>query len=278
MANMIQYPDVGLKSTVKGFEGRAVDPNTGKRASIMSTAQPLRLVHASRFMTFDGMPVTRRIRIKNSSWGDSVFTKVFEVLRDFEMSWAGVSNLLSDFAQGVVNLEGVNDMMLSGNDGAVLARAALFDMARSSAKAVILDAGHGPDRPAETFTRVTTPVAGLSDLMDKLAIRLAAAARMPVSLLMGQSTAGLNATGDSDILWYYDRIKSKQNEILLPQLKKLMKVVFACKDGPTGGKEPENWSIVFNNLWQLGNLEEAQRRNFIAQADASYITQGVVTP
>lgn len=277
VAPNINYPDVGMKATPGGYAGRTVDPISGKRVSLISSAQPLRTVHESRFMLFDGIPVTRRVRVQNNGWGDSVFLRVFEVLRDFEMSWAGVCHLLTDYAQGVYKLEGLNDLMLAGNDGDVIARALLIDMTRSAARGIVLDAGHGPDRPAESFERVATPVDGLSDLMDKLALRLAAAARMPVSLLLGQAPAGLNATGDSDIRWYYDRIKSKQNELLLPALKQLMKVIFATKDGPTNGKEPENWSIVFNNLWQLGNLEEANRRNFIAQSDIAYIGAGVVT-
>src|ERR1039457_2625738 len=55
-------------------------------------------------------------------------------------------------------------------------------------------------------------------------------------------------------------------------------MVFACKDGPTGGVEPESYQIVFNNLWQLAGNEEADRRLAIAKADQLYIVTGVVTP
>lgn len=246
-------------------------------SGFVSAAQPLRVIHSSRFLLVDGIPVTRVQRVRNNGFGDSVFVRVHEVLRDYHMSWAGVCNLLQDFAQGVFKLQGLNDMMVADNNGAVVARAQLIDMTRGIARAAVLDAG-GDGREPESFERVTTALTGLPEIMQQLALRLAAAARMPVSLLLGQAPAGLNATGDSDIRWYYDRIKTKQNEILKPILEQLMRIVFATKDGPTKGQEPENWSIYFNPLWQLDSKDEAQRRLFVAQSDQIYMSTGAVTP
>jgi hypothetical protein len=237
----------------------------------------LKRVHESRLLFADGVPVTRNQRIKNNGWGDSVFTRVFEVLRDYEMSWAGVTHLLSDFAQGVWKIEGLNELMVSGDDDVVQKLMMKSSMLRSMVHDVVVDAG-GEGKNAEEYTRHSTQLTGLPEIMQQLALKLAAAARMPVSLLLGQAPAGLNATGDSDIRWYYDRIKSKQNEELLPVLKRYMKMVFAAKDGPTGGVEPESYQIVFNNLWQLSTDQEATRRLQIAQADIAYIDAGVVTP
>lgn len=275
MAMMLNYPEVTLKATAKGYEGRGV--LSGKAGSLITTAQPLRTVHESRFLLFDGVPVTRTQRVRNNGWGDSVFTRVYEVLRDYDLSWGGVCNLLQDYAQGVYNIQGLADLMTGNDDGVIAARAQLLDLTRSLARAIVLDAG-SKDVPPESFHREVTPLTGLADIMQQLALRLATAARMPVSLLLGQAPSGLNATGDSDIRWYYDRIKSKQNEQLTPVIKRLMKIVFATKDGPTKGKEPKNWSITHNSLWQLGNLEEAQRRFQIAQADNLYAQMGAVTP
>jgi hypothetical protein len=250
---------------------------TGPQSGFISSAQPLRTVHESRFLLFDGVPVTRVQRVRNNGWGDSVFTRVFEVLRDYHLSWGGVCNLLQDYAQGVYKLEGLNDLMTAGDDGAVASRAQLIDLTRSIARAIVLDAG-GDGKEPESFERNVASLTGLPEIMQQLALRLASAARMPVSLLLGQAPAGLNATGDSDIRWYYDRIKAKQKEILQPALHKFMQIVFAAKDGPTNGQEPENWSIHFPALWQLDSLQEAQRRNFIAQSDNIYVQMGAVTP
>lgn len=236
----------------------------------------LKRVHESRLLFADGVPVTRNQRIRNNGWGDSVFTRVFEVLRDYEMSWAGVTHLLSDFAQGVWKIEGLNELMVSGETDALQTLVLKSSMLRSMVHDVVVDAG-GEGKNAEEYTRHSTQLTGLPEIMQQLALKLAAAARMPVSLLLGQAPSGLNATGDSDIRWYYDRIKSKQNEELLPVLKRFMKMVFAAKDGPTNGVEPESYQIVFNNLWQLSNDSEAERRLNIAKADQLYVQMGAVT-
>ena len=275
MAQMLNYPAVTLKATAKGYEGAAV--KSGKQGSLVSSAQPLRTVHESRFLLFDGVPVTRTQRVRNNGWGDSVFTRTFEVLRDYDLSWGGVCNLLQDYAQGVYKIQGLADLITGNDDGVVAARAALLDLTRSLARAIVLDAG-SKDVPAEDFHREVTQLTGLAEIMDALGSRLATAARMPKSLLLRQAPQGLGATGDADIRWYYDQIRSYQNTDLTPKLERLVKIIFATKDGPTNGVEPENWSVVHNSLWQLGNLEEAQRRFQIAQADGIMLQNQVVTP
>ena len=275
MTQMLNYPEITFKLTSKGYEGRGTDPEYHKRSSLITTAAPLRTVHESRFLLFDGSPVTRVQRVRNNGWGDSIFTRVFEVLRDYQMSWDGVATLMQDFAQGKFKLQGLNEMMLGGDDKSIQARIALLDMQRSNARSIYLDAGKDGE-PAEDFTRDVASLTGIPEVLSAFAMRLAAAGRMPISLLMGQPPAGLNANDKSGIQWYYDQIKSKQYAELQPQLKYLLKIIFATKDGPTGGVEPENWDVIFNPLWQLGSLEEAQRRLFIQQADVGYVTAGVL--
>ena len=53
---------------------------------------------------------------------------------------------------------------------------------------------------------------------------------------MGQAPAGLNATGDSEIRWFYDRVAARQRRELQPALKRLVKLLFLSKRGPTKGK------------------------------------------
>ena len=49
----------------------------------------------------------------------------------------------------------------------------------------------------------------------------AGAADIPVTRLLGQSLAGLSATGDSDTRNYYDMIAARQELDLRPQLERL---------------------------------------------------------
>ena len=53
----------------------------------------------------------------------------------------------------------------------------------------------------------------------------AGAADIPVTRLLGQSPAGLSATGDSDTRNYYDMIAARQELDLRPQLERLDRLI-----------------------------------------------------
>lgn len=257
------------------------NPRLGKPASyyLQATAEsgfggtsPTEIVHATRFIRFDGVRTPRRRMRENGGWNDSIYTRIIEVLQDFGIAWHGLAHLLQDFAQAVLKMKGLAQAIASDNDDLVLTRMQNMDLCRSVARAIPIDADN------EEFSRVTTPVTGLPQLMDRFALRLAAAARMPVTLMMGMSPAGLNATGESDIRFFYDQIRAEQHKHLKPRLEDLIELVFLDKSGPTNGNEPENWSITFNPLWQLSDTEQATVRKTQAETDAIYITNDVITP
>lgn len=233
------------------------------------------LVHESRIIRFGGIVTSRGSILRNfiPGWGQSIFPRVMQVINDFQASWQGAGMILVDFSPPVLKIKGLAKVLASkgATETSLAVRAKAIDIARSIARTTIIDA-------EEEFERKTVPVTGLAELLDKMMLRLAAAAGMPVSLLMGQAPAGLNATGDSDIRWFYDQISAMQEKKLRPGLMRLAKLLFLAKEGPAKGEEPDNWDLKFSPLWQLTDLEEAELRNKQAQTDEIYITAQVVTP
>lgn len=236
-------------------------------------------VHESRLLVFPGVTTSRWARVQQLGWGDSVFVRVQRVLSQYDQTWSGVANLMQDFAQGVLKIEGLAEILASQNTGAtsdegtgtVARRAVAMQMSRSIARTLILDA-------TEDFSRETTPLSGIDTILQQFALRLAAAAEMPVTLLMGQAPAGLNATGASDVRFFYDRITARQEQRLLPQLARLYRIAMLAADSPTGGVEPEKWSIQFTPLWQESARELADLRKVQSESDVAYINAGVLTP
>lgn len=228
-------------------------------------------VHESRLIHFGGSRTSIRKRRFNLGWDDSVLQRCYQVLRAYGVQWASITHLLSDASQGVMKLKGLADMIVGGNKELLQERMRVVDMARSNARAILLDAD------TEDFARVGTPFSGIPELTDRLTQRLAAAARTPVTILMGEAPAGLNATGDSDLRNFYDEIAGIQRRTETPRVRRLAKLVCAAKQGPFSGKVPEKLNVTFNSLWQLTPLEEATRRKTIAETDAIYITNSVVT-
>lgn len=241
---------------------------------------PLRLVHESRVIRFDGIRLTPRDMQRNSGWGDSVFMKVYDTIRDYGMFWSMLTYLAQDSSQSVFRMKNLKEK-LAGQGGKALIeqRMQMVEMSRSVARAILLDAGTGmAGDNGESFERQMVQWSGLHEVIDRFSQRLAQAMRMPVTLMMGQSPAGLAATGDSDVRWWYDNVSCDQEDVLKPGVMKLLQMLLNAETGPTKGQEPKKWSVTFHSLWQMTDSEKADVRLKTSQADALDIQNGVLDP
>lgn len=233
------------------------------------------LVHESRVLRIPGEETTRRAMLTNvqPGWPDSILVRVLRVIANFQGGWQGVGILLQDFAFATLKIKGLAELLsMQGAKKDLTMRASAMEAARSIASTTIIDS-------EEEYKRETTNVAGLSDLLERLAERLAAAARMPVSLLFGQTPGGMNATGDADIRWFYDQIAAWQEKKIQKPIEYFCKLLFLAKtQSPTGGVLPDDWSVTFPALWQQTEGEAATTRKTQADADKTYIDAGVLTP
>ncbi len=228
-------------------------------------------IHESRFLIFQGTVVSRRQLQANQGWGNSVLLRVHEVLSDFGQTWGAVAALLQDFAQSIYKIKGLAALVSQNKDAEVIKRVQLIDLMRSVVRGVLLDAD-------EEYKRETTPLSGIPEILEQFALRMSAAADMPVSLLFGQAPAGLNATGASDIRFFYDDVNSEQIIKLKPKVNRLVQLLQTAKQGPTNGRVASRWSIEFRPLWQMTEEEQENLRYKVAQKDEIYIRSGVLTP
>lgn len=228
-------------------------------------------VHETRLIRFFGPKTTRARELERDHWGESVINRVWRVVRDFQNAWSGAGVLLADFSPPVMKIKGLAELLAMNNQEVVKNRAMAIELSRSICRMLLLDA-------EESFERQATPVAGLKELLTEYGVRLSAAAEMPVTVMMGISPAGLNATGASDIRNWYDSIRRKQEKVLRPALNRLLTLLFLAKDGPTKGREPEKWRVEFRPLWQLTEVEAADLRKKQAETDKLYIDAGVLSP
>ena len=220
-------------------------------------------VHASRCIVFPGIRVSRR-QTSNNGWGQSVLVRVMKVISDYNIGWGATAILLHDFAQAVIKIKGLAEAVALDDDNLIRDRMEMIELTRSVARAIILDA-------EEEFERKQTPITGLADILEKLETRVAAALDMPVTLLFGRSPGGLNATGDSDIRFFYDRVASK-NKRTAAKIERVCKLGFKA----LGVAEPPKWSVEAKPLWQESAKEQADTRKVVAETDAIYIAQGVL--
>lgn len=235
-----------------------------------ATGQNQLVVHHTRLVTFYGTRPTIQRRQELEGWSDSVLQRVNRVLRDFHTGWQATGHLFTDAAQSVFKVKGLIDQIAAGNTTTIQARMRLVDMNRSVARAIAIDAD------GESFERQPYNFGNVDKILDKFMLRLAAAARIPVTILMGQAPSGMDSTGESDIRWFYDSIAAERETVLLPKLERILTVIMLAKDGPTKGVLPENWSIRFPSLWEPTRKEESEIRKTVADADKVYYEMGAL--
>ncbi len=215
-------------------------------------------IHESRLIPFFAIPP-----LSHRQYPPSVLQRVYPVLQQFHTAWQSTAHLMTDAAQGVFKLKGLHSAVASNRSEELLKRMELVDMSRSISRSILLDAED------EDFRRDSYSFAGIPEILEKMMLRLAAAARIPVSLLMGQAPAGMNATGESDTRFFYDQVRAEQ-ESLKPKLERLAKIL--------SGDEQAQISIEFPALWQMTDREKAELRRIEAEIDRIYLQEGVLLP
>jgi len=231
------------------------------------------LVHRSRLILFGGAHTSDEERDRLGGWDHSVLNAVYQALRQFNNVWQASEHLMSDASQAVFKIQGLMSMIAGGQKEDLQTRMQLVDMSRSVARAVLLDTDGGED-----FKREQASFTDAANMVDKFMMRLASAADIPVTILMGRSPAGMNATGDADFRWFYDNIRTAQENDLRPRLERLITLLLLSQDGPTRGNMPEAWDLKFAPLWQSTPEEQAELANKQADTDVKYIQAGVVLP
>jgi phage-related protein (TIGR01555 family) len=249
-------------------------PKTFLVTTMGGTHYSTSVVHETRLILFRGAATGIREKMMLFGWDLSVMQRAYEVLRSFNTGWRAVETLLTDGNQAIFKMTGLAEMLASGGEEVLRTRMQAMDLYRSVMRALVIDADG-----KESFDRHSTTFAGIPDTLDKFMLRLAAAVQIPVTILMGQSPAGMNATGESDFRWFYDRIRAEQTTMLAPKIRRLVSVWLRTKKGQSlGASRAKQLGVKFPALWTETPLVQAQRQFQIAQADDLYINNQTFSP
>lgn len=244
-------------------------PETYRLTSLQGTSA---VVHESRLVIFRGAhtdPLTRKVQL---GWDSSVLQSAYDAIRAFWGNNKAVEHLVTDASQGVFKIRGLISQIAAGDLKNLQTRAVLMDQSRSIARSIMVDADSG-----EEFTKIQTSFSGIGDVLDRSANLVAAVTEIPVTLLMGQAPAGLNATGDVDLRTFYDRIKSDQENEAKPRLERLIQLLRLTRREP-GKPLPGEVEVKFPSLWQETPKERADREKAEAEKDAILISNEIASP
>jgi len=195
------------------------------------------VVHESRCLIFDGVPVPPRIRERNDGWGGSVIQHSYDQLMRYGMSHAWANALLERAQQAVHGIPELTSLLRSpGGESLVRKRVDLVDMTRSINNTIVIDSN-------ESYDLKSTSLSGVADIIDRLGLALSAVTGIPESLMFGRQHGGLNSTGESDLENWYAKIGQIQNNVLRPALDRLVGMQLRAL-----GKYVDNYIIKFNPL------------------------------
>jgi len=231
-------------------------------------------IHATRVIRYEGVQVADNISGQNvvsigDTFGDSIFERVWNPLKNWNSALQGAGHIIQDFAQAVYSVEGFRAILRAkGGMAALLNQFNVMNQFRSMFNATVVDA-------SDTYERKTTSVAGMPDLIDKFGHQLSAASGMPLTRLIGLSPGGFG-TGEAEQDNWNTIVGSEQQAELKPLLERIYSVLFDTDE--FRGKIPEGgWKIVFTPLKPKSEKEQAEIQKSQAETDTLNIASGVVT-
>lgn len=256
---------------IKVLEKRDFSPET---SALDDDGQPVRwrlnadgtLVHASRLLLFGGAKTPDRARLRLSYSDHSVLHRSIRAIRDVHAVWGGTAHLITDAGQGVYKIKGLFDMLANGDTEALLLRMAMNDRSRSTVRGMLVD------MEGEDFTRQGLQVSGLPEVCEMAFKRLSASTGIPVTVLMGVSPAGLNATGESDIRGWYSIIESARGKHVTPAAQTLLDAICTTEKAGLG------WVVEWPSLWTMDPGTEADYKGKVLETDIKAIDAGLLTP
>jgi len=160
----------------------------------------------------------------------------------------------------------LNALVAEGRDALVVKRLKLAHEMKSIINGIALDKEDEYDKKTNSFTT-------LPDIDDRAIQKVSGASGIPVTRLLGISPAGQNATGESDMLNYYDNVQSTQENGLRPHIDWMDSIVTA-----SATSDIESFEYEFKPLKQLTELEQASVTLQRAQRDQIYLDQDIIEP
>lgn len=225
-------------------------------------------IHPSRLAIFYGneLPDSDMTSGATFAWGDSVLVSVMEAVKQADATSANIASLIFEANVDVVTMEGL--MAYVGTpegERKVTDRYRIAATGKSINRMLILDGKETYERKSASFTT-------LPELMDRFFQNVSGAADIPMTRLFGQSPGGLNASGESDLRNYYDRLRSEQELVMTPALSMLDECLIRSA---TGDRDP-SIHYAWNPLWQLTEKERAEILERKANAARTIVGKGAM--
>ncbi|MEP9376190.1 phage portal protein [Aquabacter sp. CN5-332] len=224
-------------------------------------------IHPSRLVRFIGAPhPDEDLAVgANKGWGESVLVAAMEAVKQVDGSAANVASLIFEASVDVIRIPDFMASLASPDyEARLLKRFGLAMTAKGINRALILD-------KEEEFEKKTVSFATLPDVMDRFMQLASGAADIPATRLLGQSPAGMSATGESDLRNYYDRISAGQELEMTPAMEPLDECIIRS----ALGARPQEVHFIWSSLWQISDIDRSKIGESIANTISKLESTGL---
>ena len=223
-------------------------------------------IHHTRLYKVQGDLKTILELEQQNYWGNSIFTTLWDPISDSQVVTQSIQNLIYESNVDVYRINGLNALIAEGDDDLVVKRLKIASEMKSIINGIALDKEDEYDKKQNSFMQ-------LPQIDDRFIQKVAGASNIPVTRLLGVSPAGQNATGESDMLNYYDFIQSLQENDLRPIIDWMDSIVMASSE-----QQNKEFEYIFQPLKQLTETEQAEVDLKTAQTDQIYLDQDIIDP
>lgn len=203
-------------------------------------------VHPSRLVIFQG--ADRLEDAVTDGWSDSVLQIVYDAVRNADSSFANVASLIFEAKVDVLRIPSFMASLADAEyRSRMIDRTTLAATAKGVNGMLLLD-------KEEEYEQKDLKFGSLPELLDRFVQATCGAADIPATRLWGQSPAGMNATGESDLRNYYDGRASYQNLEMTPRLH----ILDECLIRSALGSRDPDIHYIWAPLWQVSAKEQSE--------------------
>ena len=178
-------------------------------------------VHHSRVLRFAGRELPAMEAQRENYWGASELEHIWEEIQKRSNTSANIAQLVFQANVTTLKMSDFGETLAYGTESQqrrLLQSVEEQNRLRTSFGLQLLSRDDSFENHPYSFS-------GLSDIYSEFMMDMAGAAEIPATRLFGRSPQGLNATGESDLINYYERISQLQETYLRPALERLLPVM-----------------------------------------------------
>lgn len=227
-------------------------------------------VHHSRLIYIAGRRSSYLTRLAQNGYDDSVLLDIETPLQDKWSSSRSMAELMYK-AQLLFFQAGNKKATLGSKDSKDSLKERIkhiFEGATLMGMPVIFE--------GEDILQRVASFANLDKVSDKFTEDVGSALRMAMTRLQGQAPGGFNTDGSSQQANWFSIVSSAQQQEIGPVIEQVWTAILGAKDGPTQGKTPKGWKIVWPPLDEPTEQMKIEQRQTNVNTINSLFDRGLV--